>query len=78
VVTIDAKENLFLQNEAVNNVASLGPLVKTRLPDFKNKIYLRAAGTVSWQIVSTVMDSLNQSGIRDIVVVTRPEESRPQ
>lgn len=74
VVTIDRKDQLFLQNEPVG-IAELGAKAQQRLPDFKRQsVYVRADKDVSWGILATVLDSLKSSGIQDIVFVTQPLE----
>ena len=74
VVTIDAKEAVYLQNQPVN-IKLLAPQIKERLPSFKLKsVYVRADRSVTWEIVATVLDHLKDGGIQDIVFVTQPLE----
>ena len=76
VVTIDAKENLYLQNALVN-INEIGPRIKERLERLENKgVYFRADQDVSWGISVSVMDKLKAGGISDIIIVTQPLEKK--
>ncbi len=72
VVTLDSKQQLFLQNEAVN-INQLADKIHEKLLDpTRQSIYLRADEAVPWGSLTVVMDRLNLAGITNIVVVTQP------
>jgi biopolymer transport protein ExbD/biopolymer transport protein TolR len=76
VVTIDAKETLYLQNIPVN-ITEIGSLIKGRLVGLEDKsVYFRADTDVSWGIPIRVMDELKAAGINDIIIVTQPLEKK--
>ena len=72
VVTIDSKQNLFLQNDPVN-VNELGDKIHAKLLDpTRQSVYLRADQTVPFQTFATVLDSLKLAGIENVSIVTQP------
>jgi biopolymer transport protein TolR len=74
VVTIDKKQNLFLQNDSVN-LNELGDKIKARLLDpTRQSVYLRADETVPFQSFATVLDRLTAAGITNVSIVTQPLE----
>jgi biopolymer transport protein TolR len=74
VVTLDSKQQLFLQNEPVN-VNDLPKKIHERLLDpTRQSIYLRADEAVPWGSMAVVMDALNGAGITNISIVTQPLE----
>ena len=76
VVTIDAKETLYLQNVPVN-IHEIGSLIKARLLGLEDKsVYFRADTDVSWGIPISVMDELKAAGIDNIIIVTQPLEKK--
>jgi len=75
VVTIDAKETLYLQNVPVN-INELGERIKQQLKGSDESVYLRADGDVNFDIVANVIEAIETAGIENIVVVTQPLEKR--
>jgi biopolymer transport protein ExbD/biopolymer transport protein TolR len=74
VVTIDAKEIVYLQNEKVN-VNGLAAAVKEMLPGFKRQsVYIRSDRNVAFGTIAAVLDHLKDGGVQDIVFVTQPLE----
>jgi biopolymer transport protein ExbD/biopolymer transport protein TolR len=72
VVVIDAKQNVFLQNEPVN-INELGAKIRERLLDpSRQSVYLRADESVPWGTIAVVMDRLKLAGIENISAVTQP------
>ena len=72
VVTLDSKQQLFLQNEPVNINALADKIHEKLLDPTRQSIYLRADEAVPWGSLTVVMDRLNLAGITNIVVVTQP------
>jgi biopolymer transport protein TolR len=76
VVTIDARQALFLQNIPVN-INDLGGRVKEKLTGFQNQsVYLQADADVNWSTATRVIEKLTQAGIKDVVIVTQPLERK--
>jgi biopolymer transport protein TolR len=75
VITIDAKENLFLQNEPVK-IHDLAPRIKAMPGGESQSVYLRADTDAHWGTGVKVMEELNTSGIKNVVVVTEPLERK--
>jgi biopolymer transport protein ExbD/biopolymer transport protein TolR len=76
VVSIDAREMLYLQNAKVH-IKDIGPLVKERLERLENKgVYFRADTDVGWGTSVKVMDELRAAGVNDIIIVTQPLEKK--
>lgn len=75
VVTIDAKENLYLQNEPVN-IHDLAPRIKAMPGGGSQSVYLRGDADARWETGTKVMDELNTAGIKNVVVVTEPLERK--
>lgn len=74
MVTIDAKQTVYLQNQPVN-LHELGEKVRERMPDpSRQSIYLLADESVPFGTFATVMDSLKAVGIDNISIVTQPLE----
>lgn len=74
VVTIDSKEGVYLQNQAIN-INELAASVKQQLATFNvPKVYLRSDRRVTWETIAAVLDRLKGGGINDIVFVTQPLE----
>ncbi len=74
VVTLDSKQNLYLQNEPIN-VNELADKIRAKLLDpTRQSIYLRADEAVPWGSMAVVMDRLNLAGITNISIVTQPLE----
>ncbi len=76
IVTINGKQEVFLQNDLVN-VNDLERKIKERLLDpTRQSIYLRADATVPFQSYATVLDHLKLAGIQNVVIVTQPVKDR--
>jgi biopolymer transport protein ExbD/biopolymer transport protein TolR len=75
VVTIDAKETLFLQNVPVN-IHELAQQIKEKLKGGEDTVYLRADGDVNWSTSTSVIETLSDADIKNIVIVTQPLETK--
>ena len=75
VITIDQKEQLYLQNEQVV-IGDLAPRVKAIQRGRDEGVYLRADTDVHWGVSTRVMDELHAADIRNIIVVTEPLERK--
>ncbi|HET9941792.1 MAG TPA: biopolymer transporter ExbD [Terriglobia bacterium] len=75
VVTIDAKETLYLQNVPVN-INELPKQIKAQQKSSDESVYLRADGDVNWDTATSVIEAVTTAGIKNIVVVTQPLEKR--
>jgi biopolymer transport protein ExbD/biopolymer transport protein TolR len=75
VVTIDAKETLFLQDAPVK-IQELGSRVKASFKDAGDSVYLQADGEVAWSTSTAVIEALTTAGIKNIVIVTQPLEKK--
>lgn len=74
VVTIDARQALFLQNAPVN-INDLASRVKEKLTQSQS-VYLQADADVNWSTATRVIEKLTQGGIKNIVIVTQPLERK--
>ena len=78
VVTIDRAQLVYLGNEAVN-IHQLGDKVKSQLSNpSADAVFLRCDQTVPFGTFATVIDTLRQSGITNISIVTEPLTTRAQ
>ena len=76
VVTIDAKQKLYLQNVPVG-INELGTLVKEKLAGLAiQSVYFQADADVNWSTSTRVIEKLTQAGIKNIVIVTQPLEKK--
>lgn len=75
VVTVDKAQRVYLGNEAIN-IHELGARIKSELKNSKEGVFLRCDETVPFGIFATVMDTLRQSGITNISIVTEPITDR--
>jgi biopolymer transport protein TolR len=72
VVTIDRGQRVYLNDKPVN-IHELGQQIKAQSKDpQKQGVYVRCDETVPFGTWATVLDSLRQSGITNISVVTQP------
>ena len=72
VVTIDKKQELYLQNDPVN-LNELGNKIRDKLLDpTRQSVYLRADQTVPFQTFASVLDHLKLAGIENVSIVTQP------
>jgi biopolymer transport protein TolR len=75
VVTIDKAQRVYLGNDAVN-VHDLGAKVNAQLKKPQDGVFLRCDETVPFGIFASVVDTLRQSGINNISIVTEPITDR--
>jgi biopolymer transport protein TolR len=75
VVTIDKAQRVYLGNDAVN-VHDLGAKVNAQLKKPQEGVFLRCDETVPFGIFASVVDTLRQSGINNISIVTEPITDR--
>ena len=75
VITIDKGQKVYLGNDAIN-VHELGSKVHAQLKKPQDAVYLRCDETVPFGIFATVVDTLRQSGINNISIVTQPLAER--
>jgi biopolymer transport protein TolR len=72
VITIDKSQRVFLGNDAVNINEIAGRIrQKVRDPQ-RQSIFIRADENVPFGAFATVMDSVKQSGISNVSIVTQP------
>jgi biopolymer transport protein ExbD/biopolymer transport protein TolR len=72
VITIDAKQNLYLQNTPVK-INDLAAAVKAKLAGLAlQSVYFQADADVNWSTSTRVIEKLTQAGIKNIVIVTQP------
>ena len=75
VVTLDKNQLIYLGNDPVN-IHQLAEKIKKQSKSQKDVIYLRADETVPFGAFCTVIDTLRQSGISNISIVTQPINDR--
>jgi biopolymer transport protein TolR len=75
VVTMDKNQLIYLGNEAVN-IHQLADKIKKQSKTERDVVYIRADETVPFGAFCTVIDSLRQSGISNISIVTQPINDR--
>jgi biopolymer transport protein TolR len=75
VVTIDKGQRVYLGNDTVN-VHDLGAKVHAQLKKTTDGVFLRCDETVPFGIFASVVDTLRQSGINNISIVTEPITDR--
>jgi len=75
VVTVDKKQNVFIGNDPVN-IHQLGSKLKSQLKKPQDTVYLRCDEVVPFGVFATVIDTLRQSGISNISIVTQPITDR--
>jgi biopolymer transport protein TolR len=75
VVTMDKNQLIYLGNEAVN-IHQLADKIKKQSKTERDVVYVRADETVPFGAFCTVIDSLRQSGISNISIVTQPINDR--
>src|SRR5581483_618312 len=75
VITIDKSQRVFLGNDPVNINEIAGKIrQKVRDPQHQS-IFIRADENVPFGAFATVMDSVKQSGISNVSIVTQPLNS---
>ena len=75
VITIDAKENLFLQNEPVN-IHDLAGRIKGMPGGGDQSVYLRGDTDAHFGTAAKVLDELHTADIKNVVIVTEPLERK--
>src|ERR1700739_1838992 len=75
VVTIDKNQLIYLGNDKVN-IHQLADKIKKQPKHATDAVSLRADETVPFGAFCTVIDSLRQSGISNISIVTQPITDR--
>jgi biopolymer transport protein TolR len=75
VVTLDKGQRIYLGNEPVN-IHELGDKIHAQLKKPQDAVFLRCDETVPFGAFATVIDSLRQSGINNISIVTEPITER--
>jgi biopolymer transport protein TolR len=78
VVTIDRAQRVYLNDQPVN-IHDLAQDILSKSPDAAHTaVYLRCDETVPFGSFTTVVDTLRQSGIQNVNIVTRPLSERAQ
>jgi biopolymer transport protein ExbD/biopolymer transport protein TolR len=75
VVTMDKNQLIYFGNDPIN-IHQLADKIKKQSKSQKDVIYLRADETVPFGAFCTVIDTLRQSGISNISIVTQPINDR--
>ena len=75
VVSIDKAQKVYLGNDAVN-IHQLGAKVKSQMKKPGDSVFLRCDEKVPFGIFASVVDTLRQSGIGNISIVTEPITDR--
>jgi biopolymer transport protein TolR len=75
VVTMDKNQLVYLGNEPVN-IHQLADKIKKRQKHSGDSVYLRADETIPFGAFCSVIDTLRQSGIANISIVTQPINDR--
>ena len=72
VITIDKSQRVFLGNDPVN-INEIAAKLRQKIRDPQHQaIYVRADENVPFGAFATVMDSVKQSGISNVSIVTQP------
>jgi biopolymer transport protein TolR len=75
VVSIDKAQRIYLGNDPIN-VHDLGAKVHSQMKNDKEGVFLRCDESVPFGIFASVVDTLRQSGIANISIVTEPITER--
>jgi len=75
VITVDKAQRIYLGDTPVN-IHELGDKIRAQQKKPEDTIYLRCDETVPFGAFATVVDSLRQSGINNISIVTQPITER--
>jgi biopolymer transport protein TolR len=74
VITIDKSQRVFLGNDPVN-INEIASKLRQKIRDPQHQsIFVRADENVPFGAFATVMDSVKQSGISNVSIVTQPLE----
>ena len=72
VITIDKSQRVFLGNDAIN-INEIAAKLRQKIRDPQHQsVFLRADENVPFGAFATVMDSVKQSGITNVSIVTQP------
>jgi biopolymer transport protein TolR len=72
VITINAKQEVFLGNDPVN-INQIADKLRQKIRDPQGQsIYVRADENVPFGAFATVMDAVKSSGISNVSIVTQP------
>lgn len=75
VISIDKSQRVFLGNDPVN-INEIGAKLRQKIRDPQNQyVFVRADENVPFGAFATVMDSVKQSGITNVSIVTQPLSS---
>ena len=78
VVSIDRAQRIYIGDDPVN-IHELGTKVQAQLQKPQgDAVYLRCDKTVPFGAFALVMDTLRQSGIQNVSVVTEPLDETPR
>ena len=75
VVSIDKAQRVYLGNDPVN-IHQLGAKIRAQQKNSKDAVFLRCDEKVPFGIFASVVDTLRQSGITNISIVTQPITDR--
>src|SRR5271163_2669372 len=75
VITVDKAQRIYLGDTPVN-IHELGDKIHAQQKKPEDTVYLRCDETVPFGAFATVVDSLRQSGINNISIVTQPITER--
>jgi biopolymer transport protein ExbD/biopolymer transport protein TolR len=75
VVTVDKAQRVYVGSDPVK-IRELASKVKSQLKKPQDSVFLRCDETVPFGIFATVVDTLRQSGINNISIVTEPLTDR--
>jgi len=71
VISVDKNQLIYLGNDAVN-IHDLGAKVQSQLKKPQDAVFLRCDEKVPFGVFASVIDTLRQSGINNISIVTQP------
>jgi biopolymer transport protein TolR len=71
VITVDKAQLIYLGSDPVN-IHDLGAKVRSKIGKKQDAVFLRCDETVPFGIFASVIDTLRQSGINNISIVTEP------
>lgn len=77
VISINKAQLVYLGNDPIN-VHELGSRVHAQLKNSQDPVFVRCDQTVPFGLFATVVDTLRQSGITNISIVTEPLNGRSQ
>jgi len=75
VISVDKNQTIYLGNSPVN-IHDLGTKVQAQLKKPQDAVFLRCDEKVPFGVFATVIDTLRQSGINNISIVTQPLTER--